>query len=148
MKSKISFYTGLIILTILGYMIFFTGCVKYEEEEEEEQDTYFIVEVDSIDLADTIITTDTLIISFYGTIGNNECYSFSHFYPETNVDTINVEVWGKLAPGENCDSVMVYLEGEQLDIINFDEGTYFLHVKQPDGSLLTDSLAVVLPGDR
>ena len=146
MKSKISFYTGLIIISILGYMIFFNSCVKFDEDEE--QDIYFIIEVDSIHLADTITTTDTLFISFYGTIGYNECYSFSHFYPQTNVDTINVEVWGKLAPGENCDSVMVYLEGEQLIIINFDEGIYFVHVKQPDGSLLTDSLTVVPTGDR
>ena len=146
MKSKISFYTGLIILTILGYMIFFTGCVKFDEEEEQE--TYFLIEVDSIDLADTITTTDTLFISFYGTVGNTSCYSFSHFYPEANVDTIDVEVWGKLAPGENCDSGLVYLEGEQLNIIYFDEGTYFVNVKQPDGSLLIDSLAVVPTGDK
>jgi len=140
MKSKISFYTGLIIITILGYMIFFTSCVKFGDEEQE---TYFLVKVDSINLADTITTSDTLFISFYGTIGTNGCYSFSHFYPETNVDTIDVEVWGKLAPGDDCTSVMVYLEGEQLNIINFDEGTYFVHIKQPDGSLLTDSLAVI-----
>ena len=140
MKSKISFYTGLIIITILGYMIFFTSCVKFDDEEQE---TYFLVLVDSISLVDTITTTDTLFISFYGTIGTNSCYSFSHFYPQTNVDTIDVEVWGKLAPGENCDSGLVYLGGEQLNIINFDEGIYFVHVYQPDGSLLTDSLAVI-----
>jgi hypothetical protein len=144
MKSKISFYTGLIIISILGYMIIFTGCVKFDEEEE--QDTYFLVEIDSISLADTITTSDTLSISFYGTVGNNGCYSFSHFYPQTNEDTINIEVWGKLAPGENCTSVMVYLEGEQLNILNFDEGTYFVHVKQPGGGLLTDSLTVVPSG--
>lgn len=146
MKSKISFYTGFIITTILGYMILFPSCVKFDEKEEQE--TYFLVEVDSISLADTITTSDTLFISFYGTIGTNGCYSFSHFYPQTDEDTINVEVWGKLAPGENCTSVMVYLEGEQLNIINFDEGTYFVHVYQPDGSLLTDSLAVIPAGDR
>lgn len=144
MKSKISFYTGLIIISIMGYMIIFTSCVKFDEKEE--QDTYFLVEVDSISLADTITTADTLFISFYGTVGNNGCYSFSHFYPQTIADTINVEVWGKLAPGENCTSVMVYLEGEQLKIINFDEGTYFVHVKQPGGGLLTDSLTVVPSG--
>ncbi len=146
MKSKISFYTGLIILTILGYMTFFTGCVKFEEEEEQE--TYFLIEVDSISLADTIATSDTLFISFYGTVGNTSCYSFYQFYAETVVDTINIEVWGMLAPGENCDSGLVCLEGEKLNIINFYQGTYFVHVKQPDGSLLTDSLSVVLPGDK
>ena len=147
MKSKINFFTGLIITTILGYMIMLPGCVKFDDDDTE-QETYFLVKVDSIDLADTITTSDTLFISFYGTIGTTDCYSFYQFYPETIVDTINVEVWGKLVPGENCDSVMVYLEGEQLNIINFDEGTYFVHVKQPDGSLLTDSLAVVPTGDR
>ena len=141
MKSKISFYTGLIILTILGYMIFFTGCVKFDEEEEQE--TYFLIEVDSISLADTITTIDTLFISFYGTIGTNDCYSFSHFYPQIDEDTINVEVWGKLAPGENCDSGLVYLEDEQLYVINFDEGFYFVHVYQPDGSILIDSLTII-----
>jgi len=146
MKSKINFFTGLIITTILGYIILFPGCVKFDDDEEQE--TYFLIEVDSIDLADTITTSDTLFISFYGTVGTTDCYSFYQFYPETIVDTIKVEVLGKLLPGENCDSVMVYLEGEQLNIINFDEGTYFVHVKQPDGSLLTDSLAVVPTGDR
>jgi len=146
MKSKINFFTGLIITTILGYIILFPGCVKFDDDEEQE--TYFLIEVDSISLADTITTSDTLFISFYGTVGTTDCYSFYQFYPETIVDTIKVEVLGKLLPGENCDSVMVYLEGEQLNIINFDEGTYFVHVKQPDGSLLTDSLAVVPTGDR
>lgn len=146
MKLKISFYTGFIITTILGYMILFPSCVKFDEEEEQE--TYFLVEVDSISLADTITTSDTLFISFYGTVGTNNCYSFSHFFPQTDEDTINIEVWGKLAPGENCDSGLVYLEGEQLNIVNFDEGTYFVHVYQPDGSLLTDSLAVIPAGDR
>jgi len=64
------------------------------------------------------------------------------------VDTINVEVWEMLAPGENCDSGLVYLEGEQLNVYNFDEGAYFVHVEQPDGSLLTDSLAVIPTGNR
>ena len=146
MKSKISFYTGLIITTILGYIILFPGCVKFDEEEEQE--SYFLVKVDSISLADTITTSDTLFISFYGTVGTTGCYSFSHFYPQTNVDTIDVEVWGKLAPGENCDSGLVYLEGEQLNILNFDEGIYFVHVYQPSGSLLTDSLTVVPAGDK
>ena len=146
MKSKINFFTGLIITTILGYIILFPGCVKFDDDEEQE--TYFLIEVDSISLADTITTSDTLFISFYGTVGTTDCYSFYQFYPETIVDTIKVEVLGKLLPGENCDSVMVYLEGEQLNILNFDEGTYFVHVKQPDGSLLTDSLAVIPAGDR
>ena len=144
MKSKINLYTGLIITTILGYMIFFTGCVKFEEEEEQE--TYFLIEVDSINLADTITTSDTLFISFYGTVGTTSCYSFYQFCAETVMDTINIEVWGMLAPGENCDSGLVYLEGEQLNVYDFYEGTYFMHVYQPDGSLLTDSLTVVLPG--
>ena len=147
MKSKINFFTGLIITTILGYMIMLPGCVKFDDDDTE-QETYFLVKVDSIDLADTITTSDTLFISFYGTIGTTDCYSFYQFYPETIVDTIKVEVLGKLLPGENCDSVMVYLEGKQLNVYNFNEGTYFVHVRQPDGSLLTDSLAVVPTGDR
>ena len=146
MKSKINFFTGLIITTILGYIILFPGCVKFDDDEEQE--TYFLIEVDSISLADTITTSDTLFISFYGTVGTTDCYSFYQFYPETIVDTIKVEVLGMLAPGENCDSVLVYLEGKQLIYVNFDEGTYFVHVRQPDGSLLTDSLAVIPAGDR
>ena len=145
MKSKINFYTVLIITTILGYMIISTSCLK---NEQEEQDTYFLVEVDSIAFADTISTTDTLSISFYGTIGNNGCYSFSNFYPVTNEDTLDIEVWGKLAPGEDCASVMVYLEGEQLNVINFDEGTFFVHVRQPGGGLLIDSLIVIPAGNK
>ncbi len=146
MKSKISFYTGLIITAILGYMVLFTSCVKFEDEEE--QYTYFLIEVDSISLADTMTITDTLFISFYGTVGTDNCYSFSHFYPEINLDTIDVEVWGKQAPVENCTSDTIYLEGEQLQVFNFFEGTYFVHVKQPDGSILTDSLTVVPVGDK
>ncbi len=147
MKSKISFFTGLIITTILGYMIMVPGCVKFDDDDTE-QETYFLVKVDSIDLTDTITVSDTLSISFYGTVGTTDCYSFYQFYPVTIIDTLIVEVLGMLAPGENCDSVMVYLEGEQLNVYNFDEGTYFVHVKQPDGSLLTDSLTVVPTGDR
>jgi len=90
MKSKIIFFTGLIITTILGYMIMLPGCVKFDDDDDE-QETYFLIKVDSIDLADTITTSDTLYISFYGTIGTNNCYSFYQFYAETVMDTINVE---------------------------------------------------------
>ena len=145
MKSKISLYTGLIIISILGYMIIFTGCVKLDDDE---QDTYYMIEVDSISLADTITTADTLSISFYGTVGNNSCYSFSHFNPQLSQDVLNIEVWGKLSPGNNCATVMVYLEGKQLPIINFAEGTYFVKVKQPDGSSLNDTLTVLPAGYR
>ena len=141
MKLKTSFFTGLLITAILGYMILFPSCLNLDNEEDES--TYFMIEVDSISLADTILTTDSLSISFYGTVGNNSCYSFYQFYPQTLEDTIKIEVWGVLAPDEHCTDVIVTLEGEQLNVFNFDEGTYFVHVIQPDASLLTDSLTVI-----
>lgn len=145
MKSKVSFLTVLVIIAILGYMAFSTSCLDLGDDEQE---SYFLIMVDSIKKADTITTNDTLSIKFYGTVGNDGCHQFYQFNTQNEINTINIEVWGVLYPGDNCTTQMIYLEGEELNIYNFDEGDYAIKINQPDGSMLTDSLTVISTGNR
>lgn len=145
MRSKFSYLTVISIIAILGYMSFSTSCLNLEDEEQE---SFFMIMVDSILKPDTIDTNDTLSLKFYGTVGNDGCHQFHQFNAFHEEDTINVEVWGVLYPGDNCTTQMVYLEGEKLNIFNFDEGDYAIKINQPDGSLLTDSLTVISTVNR
>ena len=67
MKIKQTF----VVLPVLLFSLTLINCNKNKE-------TTFVIKVDSIHVADTINLDETLRIEFFGTIGDNGCYSFSH----------------------------------------------------------------------
>ena len=103
--------------------------------------------LDSFDIhiADTIKLSETLRIEFFGTIGNNGCYDFSH--DETNFEgnTISIKLWGKNSGSDDCPNVIVKLDGTYYDI-NFNAtGSYVVEIIQPDNSKITNTVIVEDP---
>lgn len=98
--------------------------------------------VDSISLPDTINVGEYLTIEFFGTIGPDGCFSFSHFKTVFSQSKIAIEVWGKNSGESACSDVMVYLDGTTLQIEKMETGTYDVEILQPDGSVLNKLVVV------
>lgn len=71
---KVFKFTSMIfcLFSLLGL---FSSC---EKEAKSEYDS-FIIYVDSVQLSDNISANIPFDIFFYGTVGTNGCYEFSHF---------------------------------------------------------------------
>jgi len=134
MKTK---YFIPLILGIIS-IISFSNCNK-------ETVTKFLIEVDSIVLADTIILPDPLIIKLYGTIGNNACYEFSNLEIDYSDTTIFIEVWGKKTESKDldCPEIIQLLDGATVEISFVTAATYVIEVKLPDNRKLIEQVVVL-----
>ena len=136
MKTK---YFILLILGIIS-IISFSNCNK-------ETVTKFLIEVDSIVMADTILLSEILNVELYGTIGNNACYEFSNLEIEQIDTTIIMEVWGKKTESKDldCPEMLVLLDGAVVEISFNNPGTYVIEVKLPDNRKLSEPVVVLSP---
>lgn len=111
----------------------------------KSKETQFVIQVDSIHIADTILVTETLRIEFFGTIGNNGCYDFSHDETNFEANNISIKLWGKNSGSDNCPDVIVKLDGTYYDINFANSGTYIVDIIQPDNTKLTNTVVVEDP---
>ncbi len=123
---------GIIIILSLG------NCNK-------EEVTKFLIDVDSIAMADTVSLPDPLEVELFGTIGPNGCYEFSNLEFEQEDTVIIMEVWGKKTEGKDvvCTDAVVLLDGSVVNITFQDAGNYIIKVKKPDNKELTDTVTVL-----
>lgn len=111
-------------------------------ETADAQRRLFVVRVDSIQTPPAVGVGDTMKVRFWGVIGNNACYSFSHFEVQRDSLRATVTVWGKHIPAEVCAAVMVELDGRVLPLVPQKKGTLTLNIRQPDGTALTRTVVV------
>lgn len=135
MKIKQTF----VVLPVLLFSLTLINCNKNKE-------TTFVIKVDSIHVADTINLDETLRIEFFGTIGDNGCYSFSHDESSFEGTTISIKLWGKNSGAAECPSVIVKLDGTYFDINFSSAGTYTIEIIQPDNSKIVRTVVVLDPG--
>ncbi len=133
MKNQVRVFTAILFLIL---SLSFSNCKKKFTE------TQFVIQVDSIQLADTVELGTALRIEFFGTIGTNGCYSFSH--DETDIDqtTVSIKLLGKNSGEGNCPTVVVKLNGIYMDVDFNYSGTYTIQIIQPDNSKLTELVVV------
>ena len=122
MKScKVAF----LLLPVI-YGLLFTSCNK----ENETDYTYFLIEVDSIQIPNYISTSESFDFILFGIIGTNGCQQFHELKIEQKGNEIFIEAWGKSAVNANaCPAVMVYLENERLNYSIHEKGTYTINIK-------------------
>lgn len=126
-----------------GFLALFSGCFSSCKKDQDYDD--FLIEIDSIAIAEPILANRPFKIKFYGYIGHNGCYHFSEFEWEKRENTIMIEVWGKLnLKSTICSDVMVCLNGEELNLELKETGNYNFRVKQPDGTFLEQQIQVKL----
>jgi hypothetical protein len=123
--------TFVIVSLIIYFLGHFSSCQKDEDYE------YFLIQVDSVSIPETILANQPFELEFYGYIGHNGCYSFSKFVSEKQNKTILFETWGKLnVKSTICSDALVYLNGKKIEFLLEEAGNYNLKIKQPDGTFL------------
>ncbi len=126
---------------IAGLVIFLSGYFSSCQKDEDYE--YFLIQVDSVSIPETILANQSFELEFFGYIGYNGCYSFSEFVSEKQNKTILVEAQGKLnVKSTICSDVMVGLNGEKLSLLLKETGNYNLKIKQPDGTFLERQILV------
>jgi len=122
---------------LMGFIGYFSSCHK------EEDYNYFLIQTDSISIPETILASQPFEVEFFGYIGPNGCYRFSEFTREKHENVIQIEAWGRLSLKSTvCSDVMVFLNGEKLELLIEDAGSYKLSIKQPGGTFLERQVRV------
>jgi hypothetical protein len=126
-----------ILLLIIS---FFLSCELFNGNDLAAK--YFKIKVELITCPDTVTYGDTLVFKLDGYIGPDGCHSFSHFDEERSSHRSTLVVWGKRAPDPYCTQALVYLDGKEYKIKATLQGYYYLNIRQPDNSILKDSIFV------
>ncbi len=125
-------------ICIIATTFFLLGCDKGVENTSSE----FIVRVDSISHTSFAALNDTIAIRFFGTIGPDGCYSFSHFQTATEASSLDITAYGQHKLASVCPQVMVYLAGKEYRFTPAQMGWLKINVHQPDNTVLRDSIIV------
>ncbi len=123
---------------IIATALLLLSCDKGVENASSE----FIVRVDSLSHTGFAAMNDTTAIRFFGTIGPDGCYSFSHFEAATHASALDITVYGQHEEASACPQVMVYLGGKEFRFIPAQMGWLKINVHQPDNTILRDSIIV------
>ncbi|MCK4312043.1 MAG: hypothetical protein KAW88_04845 [Candidatus Cloacimonetes bacterium] len=126
-----------LIIILIGILFSIFSCTEPDYESYT-----FIIPVDSLLIPDSIVLNDTLEIRFFGTIGNNGCYSFEKFESIEQQTSIQLTAIGKFTGAGVCTCVMVDLE-ESYFVTPSITGQYYIEVLQPDKTVLRDSVLVI-----
>lgn len=123
-----------LILVLLVCLILFSCSTEPGDEREYEN---YKIKVDKIEMPDTISSSDSLSIKFYGVIGTDGCHGFKQFEVYKQVNLIEITVWGSRPKFKTmCPAVMVYLDGREYKTKLDGKGKYEIIINQPDNSKL------------
>ncbi|MCC6865647.1 MAG: hypothetical protein IT280_05745 [Ignavibacteria bacterium] len=139
MKSKKLIYRlfPLIALTALYY---FSSCWYLDST-----DTLFRIQVDSISVPAYINNnSDSLPVKFWGKIGEDSCYSFSHYQASQDSAGLIIAAWGLIHTvyRQICADGDIQLNGREYKIWPLRNGVYTVSVLQPDGTILRKYIQV------
>jgi hypothetical protein len=128
-----------IICCILPTIVLISSCVK----KADSYNAAFLISIDSIILPKNIDANTSFDILFYGIVGTNGCNHFSHFNTCKLNNDINIEVWGKFHSSSLvCPEMMVFLNGEKLNLKLEEPGNYSLKIKRKDCTYLERQIIV------
>ena len=102
----------------------------------------FQIFVDSLQVPETINLMDTVNCKFYGFIGSNLCYQFSHFEVEKVSGQIYFKLWGFNTGNEICATAESKLKGKEYKFVAVNRGVLKINVLQPDNTVLKDSVMI------
>lgn len=135
MKIHTLLFSAVLVLT--GLMVWTSGCKKDDTSSPD-----YLIQIDSIVYNDTIQTSDTLTVKFYGEVGPDGCYQFERFERldlsgNDPLNSMKFKVWGRHEEADVCTQEIVYLNGQSLAINGFIPGNFNILVVQPDGNIMT-----------
>ncbi|TAL67414.1 MAG: hypothetical protein EPN88_07580 [Bacteroidetes bacterium] len=135
MKKFKSVFVFLMVITVC---FFLRSCFSEPYSYED-----FLIKVDSIHIPDTISLNIPFDIEFFGIIGFDGCHSFKTFNKSVKNNDIMIEAWGSYENKNGiCPAVMVYLEGQKLNMTFHTPGNYNINIIQPGNTSLVRQITV------
>jgi hypothetical protein len=130
------------VVFLLGFIIL-NYCTT-EPDQDDPRYASFKIKVDKISIPDTISSSDTLTLKFWGLVGTDGFHKFEEFETKLIGNDLHITLWGTKPNFETaCPTVMVYLDGKEFKTTINQSGNYRIIIHQPDNSLLIESLVVI-----
>jgi hypothetical protein len=134
MKKHLLIITGILLFAL--YMS--SGCKKDDDNDTNE----YLIQIDSIQIPDTIDFGSLLDVDFYGLVGTTDCHAFSRFEQLEPVasdpqNSIRIQTLGVYNDNGNCQSQDVYMNPATLQIAGMFAGNFLVLAVQPDGTIMT-----------
>jgi hypothetical protein len=126
MKLNIK-YLG--FLLVVFSIVAIASCNKGGKTNSEE----YLIQVDSIQVADTVNLGSKFSVVFFGIIGYDGCSSFSRFIAERETGRYKLQVVGKRKTGPNiaCPEYLPMLDGEKLELLADSSGVLKIEIVNP-----------------
>jgi len=137
---KYLFYLSILIIAVFSF-----SCSKADPTSETRE---FVIKVDSIQLPDSITLNQRFDVKFFGTIGNNGCYSFADFIVSEDSSSLNFILKGHQEVSENkiCTQVLEILGGRVYSHRFKEAGQYHIRVTNPGiGQFIQKEILIVAP---
>ena len=135
MKKIKSVFLFVLVITICFLL---RSCLNESYTYED-----FLIKVDSIHLPNSITLNIPFDIEFFGTVGFDGCYSFKTFNQTVKNNDIMIETWGTYEIKNGiCPAVLVYLDGQKLNMTFHTSGIYNLIIIQPDNTSFVRQITV------
>jgi hypothetical protein len=124
------------VIIMLGYSL--RSCLNDSYSYSD-----FMIKVDSIHVADTVTLNTPFDIEFFGIIGFNGCCSFKTFNQSITDNDITIEAWGVFENKNGiCPTVLVFLDGQKVNMTIRLPGIYNIKIRQPDNSSIVRKITV------
>lgn len=135
-KTKLILFSGIMFFLAIS-------CNSKKDIHTEE----YLIYVDSIHHADTVILGKAFEVSFFGTIGSNGCSSFSRFVYQVTNNKASIMVVGKRAIGTElaCPEYLPHLDGEKLQLKADTSGIFTIEVENPGLNNILRQTIMVMP---
>ncbi|MEX2639237.1 MAG: hypothetical protein WD266_01030 [Balneolales bacterium] len=120
-------------------IIVLSGCGLISDSDSENT---FVINVESIAAPESVALGDTVVINFFGIIGNNGCFHFSHFEDFEADDGLEIEAHGGFSGGRSCPEVIVDLDGKAFRYVPDSPGEKIIRVLRPQSDPLERRVTV------
>ncbi len=126
------------VIAVLLLLITTAGCTKEPAPLKD-----YLIQVDSIHVADTVSAGVSFDIEFFGIIGFDQCHSFKVFNQVYNGNNITIQAWGTFdSDAQACPDALVMLDGMKLNMKLIVPGYYDLLITEPGGYSLYKQILV------
>lgn len=115
---------------LLGTVILVSSSCNKDNDTDVRE---FVMSVDSVSHADTIVLGELFEIKFFGVIGPNDCYKFSKFEPSFGLDNMEFKLYAKENKRDDCGGAGQYMNGGGVTITDVTAGAWTITVLQPEG---------------
>lgn len=137
-KNKLKF------ILFSGFLLFFAIACNSKKDMHTEE---YLIYIDSIQHADTVVAGQVFQLAFYGIIGPDGCSRFDRFEYQIENNKAGIMVIGKRKTGKelDCPEYLSVLDGKKLQLMADSSGVFTIEIENPGLNNYLRSSVTVIP---